>query len=429
MRKKNQSPNIFYTVKHNLCTGCGICVGACPVQAIKMQVHRGTFIPQIDVHKCNNEKGCHRCMDSCPGVGIEISKKSQEEFKSPHNLFNKYIGYFINCYTGYSSDYEIRYHSASGGMITQLLIWLLDKKYINGAFVTKFNPNSPLLVESFLATTKEDILNAKSSKYAPVTLEQSIKEIKNKEGKFVIVGLPCHIHGFRKYESIDTKFKEKIFAYFGIYCSGSRTFYLTEHVLKERKIDIESLTYLSYRDEGCLGGLVAKGINKQTHQPYHYYEDYQKYCHPLRSFFVPRRCLLCTDHFAELADISFGDIHVKPFLNDKIGINSFIIRKEKYLKYIYEAGNDGVITFATTSPDILLSSQIAVKQKKHRAATFIKIDKFLGRKIPIYDIQFDDPNIIKSLISYLHNMLQIFIGNHKILWPIIQILKKKTKVE
>lgn len=429
MKKQKHLPNILYTIKHDICTGCGICVGACPTQAIRMNVHKGKFIPQIDESKCNNKKGCHRCMDSCPGVGIEISKISHEEFNSPQIQFNEYIGYFYNCYTGHSNDYETRYHSASGGMITQLLIWLLEKKYINGAIVTKFNSSSPLLVQSFLATTKEEILNAKSSKYTPVTLDNSIKEIKKREGKYVIVGLPCHIHGFRKYEKIDAKFKEKIFAYFGIYCSGSRTFHLTEHVLKERKIDIESLTYLSYRDEGCLGGLVAKGIDKQTQQPYYYYQDYQKYCHPLRSFFVPRRCLFCIDHFAELADISFGDIHVKPFLDDKIGINSFIIRKEKCSKYINEAVQDGVITISPINSQILLSSQIAVKQKKHRAATFIRIDKLIGKKVPQYDIPLLDPHKLKSSISYIHNMLQIFIGQHKVLWPIIQILKKKTRVE
>ena len=122
---------------------------------------------------------------------------------------DKLIGAYIKCFTGHSNDYNIRYHSASGGMVTQLLIWLLEKKYINGAYVTKFNPQNELMVESFLATTKEEIIQSKSSKYSPVTLNTAIESIKSKEGKFIIVGVPCHIQGFRKYERIDKTFKNK----------------------------------------------------------------------------------------------------------------------------------------------------------------------------------------------------------------------------
>lgn len=416
---------ISYTVDNTLCTGCGICQGACPSKAISFIVRNGKFEPQIDYRLCNNDKGCHRCMDVCAGVGIDMISIANERLYFDGTNTDAYIGNYLQCFSGYSKNQDLRYHAGSGGMVSQLLIWLLEKGYIQGAVVTKFDPKKELFVNSFIATTCKEILLAKSSKYSPVSLNNIIHDIKMRDGKYIIVGLPCHIQGFRKFEKLDKGFKEKIFGYFGIYCSGTRTFNFTEYLLKERGYLKDELSYLSYRDEGCLGGLVIEGIKNGGN--YHYYEDYQRYSHPLRSIFYPRRCLFCIDHFAELADISFGDIHVKPYSDDKVGINSVIVRNIKWISLLKKAVNDKAIKLETLDVEILKKSQMAVKSKKHRLATFIKLDKMLRHKVPKYDIELHDSRTLHSLIAYFWNMMQIFIGAHKKMWFIIKLIKARVK--
>ncbi len=421
----NKIPNISYTVKHSLCTGCGICEGACPSKAITVSEKNGLHIPSIDESLCKNKKGCHRCYDSCAGLGVDILALAERNLHTENTKFDLYVGNYINCKTGFSNNNDIRYHSASGGMITSMLIWLLEKNIIQGAFITRFNADKSYLVDSFLATTKDEILQAKSSKYSPVSLGKAIREIKSNDGKFVIVGLPCHIQGFRKYENYDRNFKAKIFAYFGIFCSGTRSFCFTDYLLRKRNIPKDRLSYLSYRDEGCLGGLVAKykmedGVEKI------YYQDYQKYCHPLRTFFYPKRCHFCIDHYAELADVSFGDIHVYPYTNDKIGINSIVIRNSKFTELFILAQTDGVITMNNLDIELLKKSQIVAFHKKKRVATYFKIHKLLGYKVPVYDEQLHDDHPLKSIFAYLNQMCQGWIGRHRILWWIIALLKKNT---
>lgn len=117
------------------------------------------------------------------GVGVKLNCIAKEEFSGADTFYNGKIGYYRKCFTGYSNSYNVRYHSASGGMVTQLLVWMLEKKLIDGAAVTAFSSKSELLVHSFIATTKEEILFAKSSKYAPVTLNNIIHDIKAREGE------------------------------------------------------------------------------------------------------------------------------------------------------------------------------------------------------------------------------------------------------
>lgn len=419
-------PNISYTLKHNLCTGCGVCQGACPTNAISFIIKKGEFRPQINQSACNNNKGCHRCYDACPGVGVDLTAIANKQFDDPATKSDKMTGRYLDCYSGYSNDHEIRYHSASGGMVSQFLIFLLEKGYIDGAVVTAFDPTKELLVNSYIARTREEILNAKSSKYAPVTLNKAASEIKSSEGKYIIVGLPCHIQGFRKLELIDKKFRERVAGYFAIYCSSGRTFYLTEHVFKERNIDKAKLSYFAYRDDGCLGSMVAKqrvGEETITHK-----ERFQSYYHPLKSIFIPRRCLLCVDHYGELGDISFGDIHVDPYIDDTIGVNSLVVRNPLFNKWLNEAKDEGAITLDRISVDVVNSSQKMAYVKKRRNASFINIKRKLGRKVPAYDVEYIDPSPFKSYLVYIYNRAVQFVGSHKYLWFMIRFLKVKPPI-
>lgn len=432
--------SIQYIIDNNLCTGCGICEGACPSSAITTIVKGGRFLPNIDTTLCKNGGGCHRCMDVCPGIGcnlVEMGKSVQAETVNEDLLVGKYE----QCFTGHSTDEELRYHSASGGMVTQMLIWLLETGRIDGAVVSKFDNRNPLMVTTSIATTREELISAKGSKYAPVSLHNTAKLLKQAEGsRYVVVGLPCHIQGLRKQTQKDRKLRDKIVAYFGLYCSCGRTFYLTEHVLKERGIKRDELTYFAYRDEGCLGSMVAK---RQTrYQDYYsnsetslykkdevYKERYQNYYHPLRSFFIPKRCLFCIDHYARLADISFGDIHVKPYSDDKVGINSVVARTPQMVEWLKQAKVDGVITLDELPVEILNKSQSMARRKYVRVGAFIWVAKMVGNKVPAYDLPLPVKSIVKNGLDYVQTRVQQFIGSHKPLWPLIKILKSKPPRE
>ena len=117
--------NINQTLSHDLCTGCGVCEGACPFHAISTIVKAGRFLPIIDDTKCKNDGGCHRCMDACPGVGIDLMRISKELFTDNELKEDKMVGKYLKCFTGHSNNEYIRYHCASGGMISQFLVFIL----------------------------------------------------------------------------------------------------------------------------------------------------------------------------------------------------------------------------------------------------------------------------------------------------------------
>ena len=426
--------NVSYTVKNKLCAGCGICEDVCPKHCITIKLKNGELKPNIDESSCLGEK-CGRCLKVCPGIGIEFNKIAQNFFKESTIKEDKYIGRHVALHTGYSLDYDIRYHSASGGVVSQFLIFLLEKKIIDGAVVTGFSDDH-ITPMSYIARTKDDITRSRSSKYCPVALNKIGNEILKLEGKYVIVGLPCHIQGFRKRLAIDKKMSDKVIGLFSIYCSSSRNFFARDYLLSHYRINKEDISYFSFRDNGCLGNLTVE-IKKRDQEKSRlvgtHSTDYtglkipysQYYGPMLRSFFKPHRCLMCIDHYGELADVSFGDIHIKPFSDDHIGISSWITRTEYWEQLFRQAVTEGCIKMDDVDADTLNQSQKAMLYpKKRRARAVMNMDRFLGRANPKYDKRLDKPGI-KDYFTEILCGIQQYIGKRKELWFLIELINRK----
>lgn len=416
-------PNVSYTIKHNLCLGCGLCADVCPTSSIKIRPVNGEYRPVVDFSTCNNSKGCHCCSMVCPGIGINLAQIGKEKYgNNPECKFHKLVGYYSNAYSGYALDYETRFHAASGGLLTAFIAFLLDKGIVSAAVVANNDISQPFLNKTVLVRNSKELYKARSSKYCPVSFEGIIRQIKQESGKVIIVGLPCIIQGFRKFEKVDAKFREKIFGLFGLYCSGGRTFNLTDFVFEQHHIEKEKLRYFQYRDEGCLGSLVAK-------TDFTCKIEYQNFFHPLRSFFIPNRCQFCIDHFNELADLSFGDIHYGRYKEDKIGVNSLVVRNVKFNTLLNEAASEGYIHIEDLFEEELVKCQASAPKKKGRVGGVLKFARFIGLKVPDYDVKLTKFVYWKSVAYYLFAKSQMFVGRRRYLWWIIPLFMKKGKVD
>lgn len=432
--------NITYTVKNHLCTGCGICEDVCPKQAISIVRIHSEHRPRLDKSLCLGNK-CGRCLKVCPGVGVNLVSIAKEHFVDTCTKEDKYIGRYIGLHTGYSLDDAIRYHSASGGMVSQFLIYLLEKNIIDGALVTGYGDDRITPI-SFIARTADEVINAQSSKYCPVALNKVGNEIARSEGKFVVVGTPCHIQGFRKRAAIDRRFREHVVGYFSIYCSSGRTFNGQDYIFRHYGVKKSNIKYFAYRDEGCLGKLTILhgGGGEEFPSPRtnslctrcRESESLQKISIPftsyygpmLRSFFKPHRCLTCIDHYGELADVCFGDIHIAPYDKDEVGISSWITRSEYWETQFENAAKEGYIKMDDVSAQVLNDSQAAMLYpKKRRAQAVVNMDKLMGRKTPVYDKSFEKPRI-KDYISEIVCLAQQFVGRRKYLWFLIDFINK-----
>lgn len=410
------SQSIQYTVDNFLCTGCGVCEDVCAKKAISIKKVDCVNVPVVDASACVN---CGRCLKVCPGVGGNLELSRNELFCDKNVQNDQMIGPFVSLHSGYSRDNEIRLHSASGGVISQFLIYLLEKKIVDGAVVTAFSKEDHITPFSYIARTKEDVLNAKSTKYCPVSLNRIGNEIASSEGKYIVVGIPCHIQGLRKRAAIDRKFRERVFGFFSVYCSSNRNFGAQDFLFRKYAVNKKDVTYFAYRDNGCLGNMVIKTGKDEVSVPF------IKYYGNLRSFFKPHRCSLCVDHYGMLADVSFGDLHVSPYSDDKVGISSWIVRNPIFEELFKKADKDGYIHMDALDASILNESQKEMLYpKKRRVRAQMNWDKFFCHKVPEYDVVLDEKPRLKDYITIVVAKMQAFVGRHKSLWFLIDLSNK-----
>lgn len=358
-------------VNDGLCTGCGTCISMCPKDAISISMDKkhGVYVPIVDALKCNK---CGTCYKICPGYDTNFDKLNQEIFG--HTPENNLIGNYFNCYVGHSTHYDIRYNSSSGGLVTQFLLFALDKGVIDGVLITRMSEDRPLEPESFIARTKAEIINASGSKYCPVPANIAIKQIMDEtDGKFAVVGLPCHIHGIRKAEINNEKLRGKIVLHLGLFCHHGVSFAYNDFLLKKLKINSSDITKIYYRSFGWPGKMRFDLKNNGT--LLQFMNIFWSY--PSTYLFTPQRCMFCSDALAELADVSFGDAwRLKISAKDRIGCSLIITRHKLGEKLLLDMKEKGDVNIKTIhSYDVIHSQKSALYFKKRNIIIRMKLNK------------------------------------------------------
>lgn len=388
---------VAYCSKNKLCCSCGFCFDVCPKKAIKVLNKGGIFVPSINKDLCNK---CGLCFDLCAGKGNDWYNQSIELNNDIKDSYVQNVGLYRESYISNAVDYETRFHGASGGTVSSLLIFMLENKIIDGAIVTQFKKTNPLEVETIIATSKEEILNAKSSKYCPVHMDSILTQLKEFKGKVAIVGLPCHLQTIRRIERKLSWVKDKIVFHIGLFCSGSKDSNALNYLLKSNNFDINGITKFSYRDDGCLGYVKAEYTNKSISVPYE--QAYSK----LHSYFKPERCLSCIDHFAYLSDVSIGDIDCEPYSNDKIGSNSVIIRSVIAKDIFEEAIKNNVIQAKIIPITEIVRSQRVLNYRNQTYKANRLLSKLLFKKNVEYDKKLDTKLSFKGIKCFFSYKLQ-----------------------
>jgi coenzyme F420 hydrogenase subunit beta len=290
--------NIVEVVTGGLCAGCGFCAGCCPQTAVKMELNsQGFFVPTVVEKACLH---CGICLGVCPSVEPGLNKPSN----NPAEAFcSRLLGPCIGVYIGNATNYDVRQLASSGGVVTALIIHLLQRKIVDGAIVVTMDDENPLNAKATIATSKKEVINGSGSKYTPVSMHQVVKQLLSDDKKYVFVGLPCHLTALSHMEKIFKNLGDRIVLKIGLYCNNSPSANATRYILKKYKVPSYAVVGLTYRGHGSWPGYMT--ITLKDRRIKIKMTDY--WDSGFGQYFCPKRCVLCADQTAELSDISVAD--------------------------------------------------------------------------------------------------------------------------
>jgi len=324
---------------------------------------------------------------------IDTIEKGGSIVKLNKYILEEYLGEMVNQYIGYSNDFEVRESAASGGIVSEVLIYLLDNNLIDGALVSKLKiQNNKITPEVFVAKTREQILDARTSIYFSYPLLQHIDLVKNFEGQLAIVGLPCQISAIKYICDHDKKLDDKIVFKVGLFCGHASKRKLLESYLQDKNIKESDITKFIFRKGHWRGKtyIYLKNDDVKVY-PFQDYSIYQNLY-----FYSEKFCMHCSDHTAEFSDISIGDVWDHKFkkLNTK---HSLLLTRNKHAQELIAE----MIKMSKLTLNLISKKDVFIAQK--RSLIFHKnvnarsiVGKYIG-----FDIQSNSHTLIKTRLNDL----------------------------
>lgn len=391
-------------IDNGLCARCGVCVGVCPVNAISFD---GERFPILN-GRCT---ACGLCNKSCPGGDVDFPELSRTVFDAGYDP-SDLEGYTENLHVAHPVEREVRYSGASGGMVTGLLLYLLEKKEIDGALVVDYDPADPLSTKGILATTPEQIRRSAQSKYCVTPSMDVLGEVRKKKGRYAVVALPCQIHGLRKMQQADKALGKKIAYIFGLYCNCTLKPNGHLEAIKACGIPLSEAAGFGFRGAGWPGGFV---VHKKdgTQVPLHKI-NIKNVMNVMFRLFGAERCYLCVDALAEYADLSFGDFWAFDYKEDlaKLERCTLISQRTPVGKTLLQrAVEDGAIVVHDLPKENMSKRILKMAQGKRgrNGVRYIRMKK-TGKPVPDYHTVLPEPTRNARVSEFLYRSWFIFRG-------------------
>jgi coenzyme F420 hydrogenase subunit beta len=293
------------------CVQCGVCVAACPTDSIGIGEDD---LPKL-VKMCT---GCSLCWDFCPRGGL----RHEATWKIMGNGEARSVEGIGHVHESYSARVDPMIEGAQdGGVVSALLISLLEAGEIDGALVARESESEPWKGEAFLATTPEEVRECAGSFYNQ-TLALAHVDFAGYDlppnPRIAVVGTPCEIEGIKAMQARPWTWGssrvEAITLTVALLCTKSFNYekLMLEEIRDKRGVDLDEVG----RVDVMRGKLIVQNKQGET-----IFEE------PIRDFHgaALKGCDECADFMGHAADISVGSV------GSEDGYSSVLIRTEEGL--------------------------------------------------------------------------------------------------
>jgi coenzyme F420 hydrogenase subunit beta len=320
------------------------------------------------------------------------------------NLVKSLIGPYINVFIAYATDSNIRYHSASGGVATALIRYLLENDRVEVVLMPKLRFKHGLAYGIWdVISDPKEICKHSGSIYTPTFgFSKVLTYALNKFRRIAITTLPCQAKAVKKL--LNAQRLDRDIFIIGLYCNNTPSILATKYALNVFSIRIEDVESISYRGRGWPGYTTIKTKNATICVPFPLFWD-----SGFGQYFYERGCYLCNDQTNSSADLSFADPWTLPYesIRKLGGATLVVVRSEKGLKFLEDAISSGYIAAIEIDPIYAIEHTTLLKSSK----------KVLRRILREWKL----PPSFTTIMHELTYSLGHVLASREKLWPLLRL--------
>ncbi len=365
-------------VDRGICGKCGGCVSFCSAGELNALEIGANDLPRY-INEDNCQK-CGICYLVCPQTDA-LNVELQEKFgwKPP-------LGDYQRITSAQTTNKEVKRICTDGGVVTSLLLYLLDRNLINGALVSK--KIGRFARKAIIARTPEELVEAAGSTFSGslhleelggkyTTYTPILSTVKSLEKKYLqdiaVVGTPCQINAIRKMQCLGIIPAHLIKYTIGLFCIENFSFDDVARERLEKKLDLnlEDVVKLNMKDDFIIS--LTRGVT--VHVPL---EEIHEVARPA--------CSACEDFSNEYADISVGglgslDGYTTTLARTKVGVTVYdeALRKGYIQERTFEDAEESRLEKTKMLAKIVSFARRKRKRAEKRLSELARGEAFEGK--------------------------------------------------
>ena len=288
--------SLSQVVTRGMCTGCGVCASLGADQGIRMQMTTEGFLrPRIpEILASDREQAL---LAICPGSVVQ--SHPEQDLEAP---LHKSFGRFHRIVRGHATDPQLRYVAATGGVLSGLALYLLERGLVDGVLQVALDETQPLHNVVRMSRDREDVLAAGGSRYGPAAPLVNIDYYLDTGECFAFIGKPCDVAALRNLANHDPRVNQQIPYMLAMFCGAVPSWLSTRNIVHRFGVQETEVETFRYRGHGWPGPTHVRSHSGEIHE-----QSYDQTWFSEMRYSLMFRCAICADGIGESADIAAGD--------------------------------------------------------------------------------------------------------------------------
>lgn len=319
-----------------------------------MNVESTGIRPQFLREDCS---ACTKCLSICPGYRVDGRLAESLPVDPCQN--NDKFGPVLEIWEGYASDPVLRYQASSGGLLSALALYCLERQEMGFVLHTGMSESSPWTNRTVASRTRAELLARAGSRYAPASPCDGLAAIEASDRPCVFIGKPCDAAAVTALRREHPALDRKLGLVLTFFCAGTPSSRGTINLLDSLDLNREEIKELRYRGQGWPGRFKIEAGNPPREQSLSYQESWGQL-----AGYRPLRCHLCPDGLGQVADLACGDAWQRFSGDGDPGRSIVLVRTARGRKILYRAMEAGYVQMEPLGAQAVQKAQHNLLQKR-----------------------------------------------------------------